>query len=180
MSDDITPTPEADPVADLLGPPAGPESSLRGPLRRRTVRLLRRRILLRRAVIAAALAAAFLLGLLVPRPTSPSQPSPPEPAPQTTAPAPQPAPPAVEKRQDPPSAVVLEWRAFDELNAELYRQAGQCYLREDNDPLSAVRCYRQSLNAGGPNALTVSDDDDFLLIALKDARQREKRDAKRN
>ena len=76
------------------------------------------------------------------------------------------------------TAAALEWRAFDEANAALYRQAGERYLREDADPYAAVRCYRQSLDAAGPDALAVSADDDFLLMALKDARQREKRDAK--
>jgi hypothetical protein len=77
------------------------------------------------------------------------------------------------------TAVVLEWRAFDAIDAELYRQAGERYLRDEADPLSAVRCSRQALNTGGPNALAVSADDDWLLMALKDARQREKENAKR-
>jgi hypothetical protein len=175
MSDDIVQTPEPDPVAGLLAPRAGPESALRQPLRDRTVRLLGRRRRLRRLAILTAVAAAFLLGLLLPRPAP--RPSPP-PTETTVAPTP-PEPPPVEKRPEaPPSALVLEWRAFDGVDADLYRQAGQRYLRDDNDPLSAVRCYRQSLNAASPDALTVSADDDWLLMALKDARQREKPDAK--
>jgi hypothetical protein len=178
MSDDITlpPAPEPDPLAELLAPPTGPDPvALRRRLREQTVRLLRRRRLWRYLAVAAAVAAAFLLGLLLPRPGA----RPPAPAPETTSRPDQ--PPAPEKGPAPadaPSAVALEWRAFDNTDASLYRQAGERYLREDGDPLAAARCYRQSLDAAGPDALAVTADDDWLLMAIKDARQREKHDAK--
>jgi hypothetical protein len=77
---------------------------------------------------------------------------------------------------------VLEWRALDgsEHQTEQYRQAGAQYLKDESDPQSALRCYGQALDAGGEPGLAVRPDDDWLLMALKGARKKEKGDAKSN
>ena len=100
------------------------------------------------------------------------------PAPETPAvPAPVPKPATA-----PVSAVALEWKAFDadKPRPGLYRQAGDQYLHEDADPASAVRCYGQSLNGASDKDLAISPDDDFVLMIVKEARQKEKRDAKKH
>jgi hypothetical protein len=74
---------------------------------------------------------------------------------------------------------VYEWQAFDsgEDRAEQYLRAGADYLMEESDPQSALRCYGQALDAGGQTSLAVRPDDDWLLMAIKDARKKEKLDA---
>ena len=134
----------------LLRPPSPGEGdeALRRRLLERTTALRRGRRL-RVAVWATALAACYVAGLLtmfwlaprrveIVRVQEPAAPAP-APAPQSL-PAP-PVPPA------PASAVALEWKAFDsdKPRPDVYRQAGDQYLRED-DPASAMRCYGQSLN----------------------------------
>ena len=172
-----------DPLDGLLRPqPADGGNELRRRLLQRTTRVLRRRRMARVVVRAAALAACFVGGALTvycfgPRRTErivvvEKQPAPP---PAPAAPAPHPADAA------PESAVALEWKAFDadKPRPDLYRQAGDRYLREDADPASAVRCYGQSLNGASQKDLAISPDDDYLLMLVKEARQREKSDAKK-
>jgi hypothetical protein len=101
----------------------------------------------------------------------------PTPAPVTPTPAPvAPAPPTAK----PASAVAMEWKAFDadQHRPELYRKAGDRYLREDADPASALRCYGQSLNGASDKDLAISPNDDYLLMLVKNARQKEKDHAK--
>jgi hypothetical protein len=171
---------EPDPLEELLAPPApGDPAGLRDWLRERTTRLLRRRRRLRLLARAAALAACFAAGLvamyaLVPRPPAlPRQ----EDTPRAEAPAPPPPEPAPAAAP----ALALEWRAFDtpDRGAELYRQAGDRYLRDEADPAAALRCYGNALGAAPAAGLTISDQDSWLLMAIKDARQRERHDANR-
>jgi hypothetical protein len=164
-------TPEADPLAPLLTvPPAHAEDGRsRAELLGRTRRVVARRRRLRRAAWAAALAACYAAGLLTT---------------DWLAPRPRPAPdrpvvkeaPAVEKDRPPERAVVLEWKAVDstEGRADLYRRAGDRYLADESDFESAVRCYGQALDAGTEADRAVSPEDNWLLMALKDARKKEK------
>jgi hypothetical protein len=73
-------------------------------------------------------------------------------------------------------AVVLEWRALDsrERRPDLLRLAGDRYLDENNDVQSALRCYRRLLDTGSEADLAVSANDTWLLIALKEGRQKER------
>jgi hypothetical protein len=57
----------------------------------------------------------------------------------------------------------------------LYVQAGDRYLGEDGDVQSAVRCYGQALNLDDPAVLAIDPKDNWLLMAIKDARKKEKR-----
>jgi hypothetical protein len=103
------------------------------------------------------------------------RPFPPEPAlPAVTA-----APPTAVPPDE--TATALEWEAVDhpERAATLYRAAGDRYLAEEGDLAGAVRCYGNGLSAGAANDLTIDPGDSWLLMAIKDARQREKPDANR-
>lgn len=164
-----------DPAERFLVPSPGPapDAAFREALLRRTTRALRGRKRFRRfAVAAAAVAACFAVAAVAPRFVSP-------PAPPPTSEGPAAAHPAGPDA-DPP-ALVLEWRAFDrpEQRADLYRRAGDLYAREEHDLEAAVRCYGNALDAGTDADLEIKPEDDWLLMAIKDARQKEKRHAKR-
>lgn len=60
--------------------------------------------------------------------------------------------------------------------AALYREAGDRFLADRNDSPQATRCYRLYLMRAGPAALTVTADDSWLLIALKQDRREANRD----
>ena len=168
-----------DPLDGLLRPPpGGADEALRRRLLERTTRTVRGRRRLRIVVWAAALAACYILGLLTMLWLAPRRVEvvrvvepPPSPAPAPGAPPPA-QPPA------PTSAVALELKAFDERRPDLHRQAGDQYAHED-DPASALRCYGQSLNGASDKDLAISPDDDYLLMIVKEARQKEKNDAKK-
>jgi hypothetical protein len=170
---------QRDPLDELLAPPSAvPDEALRRTVLRRTTRVLRRRRRLRTLALAAALAAVYLAGVGTAR--------------RTAAPAPTPAPedvarqreetppPGPDARPAPSSAVTAEWHAFDSNDraSPLYRQAGDRYLRENGDLESAVRCYRNALDTGDEASLSPAPEDNFLLLAIKDARMKENRHAK--
>ena len=91
------------------------------------------------------------------------------------------APPSDPYRSDPPER--LEKWAFvqtGEKRAELYRRAGDGYLRRD-DVQAALRCYRRALDAGSAEDLAIhAEKDSWLLMSLKMARQKERPDARVN
>jgi hypothetical protein len=76
------------------------------------------------------------------------------------------------------TAQALESQAFDSFapkeRAARYFQAGHRYLEEENDAESALRCYRQGLDAAGGDDLEITPNDSWLLLALKNARHKEK------
>jgi hypothetical protein len=170
---------EPDPLDGMLRPPSPPDTEeLRRTVYAQTRRVFHRRRRLRQCAYTIALAASFAAGLLVMRVVAP-----------TTAP---PSPnEIVEKREAPPPAekptaaepvapaLVREWQAFnsDDRRAELYLRAGEMYLKE-SDLVSALRCYANSLDNGTERDRNISADDDFLLMAIKNARQKENEYAK--
>jgi hypothetical protein len=147
--------------------------------------VLRRRRRLKRIGLVVALAACYLAGLatmrlwLAPPVTANAPPAQnaPEVAKETP---PRPAPgPAAQSPEDNPHlpADVLERLgelAAREKQAELFRRAGDRYLEGDNLP-SALRCYRLALDCGSEKDLAIAAEDSWLLMSLKDARQKEKR-----
>jgi hypothetical protein len=169
-----------DPFDELLGARAAGEGheALHQRLLERTTRALRRRRSLRVLAWSAALVVGYAAGVLTMFWFTPkrvefvkaAEPPPPAPAsesaPLTVAP--------------PASAVALEWKAFDDQRPDLYRQAADRYLHEGGDPASAIRCYGQSLNGASDKDLAILPDDDYLLMIVKEARQRESNDAKRH
>jgi hypothetical protein len=165
--------PEPDPVADLLRPQsAEPDPTFRQRLLRRTRRAVRRRAWLKRVALAVGLAACFAVGgvttdlFLAPR-------HPADPKPELIV-----TPPAAEQE---PTAIVLEDRAVQSggERAALFQQAGERYLRDEDDLRAAVRCYGHALDTGTDANLSIRPEDDWLLMALKHARQEERRHVNR-
>ena len=172
---------EPDPLEDMLHPPSVPpeNEALRQAVFARTRPVLRRRRVVRQFAYAAAVAASFALGFLVLRLVSRPNPSPQPNETVQQLPSPQraeepPAPVAAEP------ALVREWQAFESEDhcSELYREAGDLYVAEENDLQSALRCYTNALDMGTKQDLTISADDNWLLMAIKDARQKESDHAK--
>jgi len=169
---DVTSDPSG-PLDALLGPPPPADDwALRRSLLARTQRALRWRRRWRRLGAASALAACLALGML----TVCWAPAPVEPLPLPARVERTPGP----LEPQPLSAVALEWRAIDApvQQAELYREAGDRYLGAESDPQGAVRCYTAALDEGKPEDLNISAEDSWLLMAIKEARQKEKNDAK--
>jgi hypothetical protein len=178
-----------DPLDDLLRPFAETDAGLpfRGQLLDHTIRALRNRRRRRVAVWVAALAACYVAGVLtvywlgprrvervvVERWSSVAL------EPPSSTPQPAPAAPAAPNAK-PASAVAMEWKAFDadQHRQEMYRKAGDRYMNQDADPASALRCYGQSLNGSSDKDLAISASDDYLLMLVKNARQKEKDHAK--
>jgi hypothetical protein len=183
--------PESDPLVDWLAEPPTltPAGALEQTVWRRTQSVLRRRRWLRRTGYAAALAACYVAGLLTMKylPASPAAPPPavahteirPEPPAVTR---PEEVPPPRPSGAEPASPAAIEWQAVDsrEQRPDLYRQAGDRYL-EAGDIQSAIRCYRNMLDAAPEEDQAISPtNDNWLVIALKGDRQKEKRRAKQD
>jgi hypothetical protein len=141
-----------------------------------TARLLRRRRRARRLAGAAALAACFVAGMatmawLLPRPEIVQQVQ----RQETQPPGPeQPAKTSALPSDEPPLSLAdLEWRAFDSKDnrAALFFEVAERYLLENKDYESAVRCYRQALDASSRESLAIRSDDNWLVMALKESRQ---------
>lgn len=170
-------------AADFTGPSA---PGLRGAVLAQTTRALRRRRIARRVALVGALAACFLAGMATMLAWQ-MQDSPKEIA-RVIAPEEKPLPGPLKKAapstrpEPPPSLVDLEWRAFDarENRAALFFAVARRYLEEQNDYESALRCYRQALDAAPKDGLAIRPDDDWLVMALKEARQKEDNDAELN
>ncbi len=170
---------EPDPLENMLHPPSPPESeALRQTVYLRTRRVLRRRRFVRQCAYAAGLLLSFAAGLLVMRVTTRPATVPDLSARSASKGEVQPS----DKPPTPPdeSALAREWRAFDsdDRRGELYRQAGDSYMEKEYDPQSALRCYTNALDHGTKQDLTISADDNWLLMAIKDARQKENNHAK--
>ncbi|HWG45774.1 MAG TPA: hypothetical protein VN688_23635 [Gemmataceae bacterium] len=171
---------EPDPLDDLLAPPPLPSGvgALRQQMYGPTSRVLRRRRWARQFAYAAALAASFALGLLVMRANMRPMAAPlPEPVAKQHE---EPRPPDKPSMPADASALAREWKAFDSIDqrGERYRQAGDRYMEEESDLQSALRCYSSALDSGTERDQAISSDDNWLLMAIKDARQKEKEHAK--
>jgi hypothetical protein len=175
---------EPDPLEGMLRPPSVPPESeaLRQAVYLRTRGVQRRRRLVRQLAFAAALLVSFGAGLLVMRATTR-----PAPAPDLSARSaregespPSTNPPSALPMSPKPPALVKEWNAFDsdDQRGELYRRAGDSYMEDEIDPQSALRCYTNALDHGAKQDLTISADDNWLLMAIKNARQKENAYAK--
>jgi hypothetical protein len=178
------PTGEAimnDPVEQFLASdftePAPPE--LRQAVLAGTTRVLRRRRLARRLAWATALAACFLAGMgtmLLWQTLEPSEQQAQRLPVSENVSAKQPetkaAPPT--NPEPPLSLVDLEWRAFDsrENRAALFFEVARRYLDEMHDYDSAVRCYSQALDAAPKEQLAIRPNDNWLVMALKEARHK--------
>jgi hypothetical protein len=168
---------EPDPLDDMLRPPSMPPESeaLQQMVYSRTRRVLRHRRLMRQFAYFAVMLHAFVGGMGTMYAIMRPAPAPDKPTPSASEEAPQPPVPAPDE-----PALVKEWKAFDsdDRRGELYLQAGDRYLEEENDLSSALRCYSNALDNGTKQDLTISTDDNWLLMAIKDARQKENNHAK--
>ncbi len=167
------PEPDLAPPHPLLAAPAGPpDERQREAVFARTARILWRRRLARRLAHATVLVACFVAGLLTMywlRPPAPPR----ESVTINVVPAPAPAPTA-----PGPSALERQANQKPEDRRDLFRRAGDLYATEHGDLQAALRCYGRSLDAGTASDLAISPNDHWLLMAIKDARQKEKNDAK--
>jgi hypothetical protein len=170
------------PLDDFLeqAPTRPASAELRDALLHRTSALVRLRRRIRMLAVAAALAAAVMIAAAIvwlrppgaatapdEQPVAQKQ-SPPAPPP-APSPAPSPRAPPPEQ-QTRPTAVALEWQAFDaprEQKAALYRQAGDRYVEDADDVPSAVRCYGQAVRNASNQELAFNRDDNWLVMALK-------------
>ena len=170
----------SNPVEQFLGTDfAGPApTALRQALLAKTARVLRRRRWRRRLAWAGALAACFVAGMGTM--TFWRNSAPPASQEQLDSPV------AAEKEQvalvtrharhePPPSLLELEWRAFDSSDnrAALFFAVARRYFEEQHDFDSALRCYRQALDVASKEDLAIRPDDNWLVMALKEARQKE-------
>jgi len=176
---------EPDPIEAMLRPPSQPDSdTLRKSVYAQTIRVLRRRRRLRQFAYAASLLLSFAAGAGVMQLTiSGERGRVSAPSAQTTSESPQEALGALTRPRSPApddSALDAEWIAFDSTDrrSELYRKAGDRYAKDENDLQSALRCYSNALDDGTEQDLAISPDDNWLLMAIKDARQKEKNHAK--
>jgi hypothetical protein len=183
---------DPDPLENILRPPSSPANeAVRQEVYAQTRRILRRRHRLRQLVYAAALAASFAAGLLIMgltfsgergRISAPSAQAPSEQAPsaQTSPPQSKDFEALPQPRSQETDALAMEWDAFDstEHRGELYQQAGDRYMTEESDPQSALRCYSNALDNATTEDLAISTNDNWLLMVIKDARQKENNHAK--
>jgi hypothetical protein len=174
-----------DPVEQFLGTDfsAPAAAGLQQVVLAKTMCVLRRRHLRRRLAWAGALAACFLAGMgtmllwhTLELPEQQAQRL--HPKEDLAANQEKPAAPSA-KPEPPPSLAELEWRAFDSRDnrATLFFEVAQRYLEEERDYDSALRCYRQALDAAPREALAIRPDDNWLVMALKEARLKENSDA---
>jgi hypothetical protein len=161
-----------DSLDELLTPPVGQLGDVvRRDMLARTTRVLRRRRRVSQLTRLACLAACYVAGMLTVYDFRP----------ETSPPAPRPIAPSTSPSRAGTSALALEWRAIDhpEQAGTAYRAAGDRYLAENADPGAAARCYGSALSAGPAEDLTIDPNDSWLMMAIKDARQKEARDANR-
>jgi hypothetical protein len=168
----------ADPLDDFLdeGFACEPNDGLKAAMRLRTTRVLRGRRLVRQLALVGLAAACYLAGVatmwFLP--------------PQLTAVADAPAKTVViaenkiepsPQEKPPERPEIYEFEAQTAPPSERYaqlRKAGDIYLEQAHDYASALRCYRQAFDAGGEQALAFSTDDNWLVMAIKNARKKEK------
>jgi hypothetical protein len=180
----LLPSPD-DLLAGLTPPPA--DAAFQEALARRTTGVVRRRRWLRRGGWTMALAACYAAGLLTMHwlpVAAPERDRAPQPAAEVASSEPAPTavtPPPPTTEDQATSAVALEWQALDNPASApaLYRTAGDRYLEEGNVP-AAIRCYRNFLDAEGDAAPAPAASSSWLLMALTEAKQKEKRHAKSN
>lgn len=174
---------EPDPIEGMLHPPSPADNeALRQEVYTQTRRAFHHRRRWRQLAYAAALLLSFAAGAGVMRLSLPDRSGskePSQPIANSKLPAVEGVPSLREGMANAP-ALAVEWRAFDsdDQRGELYRQAGDRYMTEENDPQSALRCYSNALDNGNEHDLAISTNDNWLLMAIKDARQRERNNAK--
>lgn len=168
-----------DDLDELLAPPGDESSGFCATTWTRARGVLRRRRLLRGARRGAAGVACFAAGGLLAWAVLADRPE------QKVAvevacrgPGAKPTPVDAYLGQSPRSLERWAAMADKEKQAALYRRAGDGYL-ERGDEVAALRCYHRALAGGKPADLVVRPDQDtWMLMSLKFARQREVADVR--
>ena len=182
---------EGEAIERFLGStfPPTPDQEFRRRLLSQTTALLRRRRRLTRLSLIVALAGFYLAGLGTMRLlTGERLARPVEVATPVSSPAARavpetsdvPAASRIEQDDSPvPAAVLEQWAtiAAPEYRRDMYRRAGDRYLEFNRDVESALRCYARSLEYSSEADLATSvEKDNWLLMALKQSRQKETKD----
>jgi hypothetical protein len=171
-----------DNLDDLLTPAAVPASdAIRDDLRQQTSGMIRRRRWRGHVRRGLALAACFVAGIGAHWLWQSRMPAPaPIAGPEIVVVPPTPPQKPEMIRSEPPERTE-RWAAQAtnvERRVDLYRKAGDEYLVR-GDEISALRCYRKSLDSSRPTDLVVNPErDNWLLMSLKIARQKETNDAR--
>jgi hypothetical protein len=178
----MNPIPEHDGLMDQLGnvQAGGQTEDFRQALLVRTTRLVRRRLWIRRGVVASTLAACYVAGVLTMHWLAPA-----EVIVQVASAgsdekkADVPKTPALQPPAEASAEILEQWGPLVDIakRAGVYRRAGDRYYADHNDLQGALRCYRLALDAGSNEDLQIAANDNWLLIALKEARTKENRNA---
>lgn len=170
------PDPNHDFLESLLaGPLPAAENHLRQSLRQQTSTMLRRRKYRRWLTQAGALAACYVAGMFTLWLWMPGH-GPTSSATDVVVVQETATIPIAEHSETQVSPVVLERLgavANKDQKAELLRQAGERYVEERGDWRSAVHCFAQSIDAAPLEERSISPSDNWLVMALKEARQKQ-------
>jgi hypothetical protein len=153
-----------------------PNQSLKSAMRERTTRVLRRRRRARQLGVVGVAAACYLAGLatmwlFLPRQVTKGD----TPAPTLiVADAGKLSEPEIKPPLRPELYEFEAQTAPPAERAAQLKKAGDLYLEQAHDYASALRCYGQAFDAGGPQALEYSPDDNWLVVSIKNARRKEK------
>ena len=150
----------------LAAPAAGAAETLRQTVFARTARVLRRRRLARQLTYAAALVVCYAAGVLSARWLNP----PPRSVESIAVKRERPREPPPPQR---PAALERQARADAARRSALYRRAGDLYATQQGDLEAALRCYGRSLDTAPAAERAIAPTDHWLLMAIKDAREKE-------
>jgi hypothetical protein len=155
------------------------DDNLRAAVLARTIGAIRRRRRLKRCALAAGLLGCYLagittVGILRPGATAGTQAA--NEAVTTAQPQPQKVPPSPSPRRTGPDTSQLV--AANPSGYESWRHIGDHYLQETGDISLAVAGYSQAIDLASDEERAISPEhDNWLLMALKDARAKEKNHA---
>jgi hypothetical protein len=160
-----------DDLDDLLSSPAVPAgAALRDLLREKTTRRLRRGRQVRRLAVAAALAACYAAGVATVWFTRPV-PRTPDPI-IVEVPRNHPEIPPDTSPRSPRDLEMAAEMADGADSARLFLDAARAFAQRSEWD-SALRCYRNALDAGGGDLAIDPNNDDWLMVTLKLARKEE-------
>lgn len=163
-----------------------PDPHFRDRLMERTTQVIRGRRRMRRIGGMLGMAACYLAGLATMRVLTPNRPAN-EPSqlaqaqPAAIVPSNDETTPVAEEftEERPPAdlpAEILERLAEispDDTFRNMYRQAGDRYMKETGDLAAALRCYRRALKSASPGALVIGENDNWLFASLKQSKLEE-------
>jgi hypothetical protein len=187
MFDDVPDAPE-DALLSAAGQ-LGADDELRGAVLARTVGVLRRRRRLKRCALAAGLLGCYLAGVAtmgvwpageranpqMAQVTVTAEPKPQKATPALPSPS-KPALPSPSKKIEVHQVDVRQVAAAKPTAFESWRRIGDHYFRESGDISLAVAGYTQALDLASEKEQAIAPgQDDWLMMALKDARAKEKR-----